>query len=151
MDKLVAMFRIAIASAGACFLAACADCPFYEHGQIVTREEMPRDRVVSVLSDALKAINFKARTCGVSGGVNRDCDFLFYQPAPWPLNGVGVDHVQVRLHVDTLTVSLVDANRSETPLARKVTEAIQAAVRANLGGEINFDKEKVAHSCVFGP
>jgi len=99
-----------------------------------------------VLSDALNPLNFKSKTC-----VNSDCDFLFYQPAPWPLGSVGVDHVQVSLHVETLMVSLVDANRHETPLARKVTVAVQDAVRANLGGEINFEKEKVAHSCFFGP
>jgi hypothetical protein len=146
MDKLTTALRITGVLLGGCLIAACAACPFYEHGQIVMQGQIAQERVVRALGDALKPMKFKAEPC-----TTNDCDYLFYQPAPWPLGSIGADHVQVRLQIENLTVSLVDADRSETQLARKVTSAIQTAVRSELGGDISFKKEKIAHTCFFGP
>lgn len=115
------------------------------------RADISGERLVKVVDDALRPMEF-------SGSVARSMtprpdwywDYEFRSPSVGPFAQRNM--VEILINYDDLSLILTDWDQATraTEFDRRVTEAIEAAVRSELGAEVAFQPVKSPAFCL-GP
>jgi hypothetical protein len=130
----------------AALLAGCTQCPYSEVGHIKLAEGVPRERVVEVLSDALKPMNYETYPCNEIA--RKFCDFEFArQRKGW----FELDHDRFSLLYADMSLNLINYSRRQTPEDRLLSATVTKALQVNLDADFAMVPRKTSYGCVFGP
>jgi hypothetical protein len=154
MRSAVPLVALAVTTGVATLPGCGVGCLYGEHGEVMImapNSHVSPERLVEVVDHALGPMGFTGHA--VTPPTPRPewyWDYAFRSPGREKF--FVRDQVDVRIKFDDLSITLIDWDRASdaSKFDRRVTTAIQAGIRSELGADITFTHPKPSPFCL-GP